>query len=67
MLVLTRKKGEKLMIGDNITVTVLNVKEGGRLVVLGIEAPKEIPIERENMRHGKRTEAVASGSSDEGQ
>lgn len=44
MLVLTRKSGEKIMIGDNITITVVAI-EGNR-VRIGLEAPQEIPITR---------------------
>ena len=47
MLVLTRKPGERIVIDDRITVTVLSV-EGNR-IRLGIEAPKEIPIMREEL------------------
>jgi carbon storage regulator len=44
MLVLTRKIGEALTIGQGIQVTVL--KQAGRHVSLGIEAPKDVPIQR---------------------
>lgn len=47
MLVLTRRVGESMMIGKNIRVTVLNVK--GNQVRLGIEAPKDIPVHREEI------------------
>jgi carbon storage regulator len=47
MLVLTRRIGEVFMIADNITVTVLNIK--GCQVYLGIDAPKEIPVHREEI------------------
>lgn len=46
MLILQRKIGESLMIGDNIKVTVVAVESGGR-VRLAIEAPRDIPILRE--------------------
>ncbi len=45
MLVLSRKRGEAIVIADNVRVTVLGV-EGGR-VKLGLSAPKEMPIHRE--------------------
>ena len=44
MLVLTRKPGEKLVIGNNITVTVLAVQ--GNHIRLGFEAPKHVNIKR---------------------
>ena len=47
MLVLSRKENQELIIGDNIVVRVLRV-EGGR-VRLGIEAPAEVPIRREEL------------------
>ncbi len=47
MLVLTRKAGQRLMIGDNIRVTVLDCK-GGRARI-GIEAPSDIPIVRDEL------------------
>ena len=47
MLVLTRKLGENIRIGDNVKVTVLELK-GGQ-VKLGIEAPPDIPIHREEI------------------
>ncbi len=45
MLILTRKKGESIAIGDNIQIQVLNVK-GGQ-VRIGIDAPREISVNRE--------------------
>jgi carbon storage regulator len=47
MLVLSRKENQQLIIGDNIIVRVVRV-EGGR-VRLGIEAPAEVPIRREEL------------------
>lgn len=44
MLVLSRRVGEVLMIGDNIKITVTDVS--GNQVKLGIEAPKDIPVHR---------------------
>lgn len=47
MLVLTRKKDEKIIIGNNIVVTVLNVEDGQ--VSLGIDAPEDVSIYREEI------------------
>jgi carbon storage regulator len=48
MLVLSRKLGEQIVIGDNVTVTVLEVR-GGR-VKLGVTGPAEVPIHREELQ-----------------
>lgn len=47
MLILTRRVGETLMIGDEITVTVLAVK--GNQIRLGVKAPQEVPVHREEI------------------
>ena len=47
MLLLTRRVGETIMIGDDVQVTVLGVK--GNQVRLGIAAPKETPVHREEI------------------
>ena len=50
MLVLSRKKGERILIGAGIEVTVLEVERGK--VKLGLTAPPEVAILREELRHG---------------
>ena len=47
MLILTRRVGETLMIGDDITVTVLAMK--GNQVRLGVEAPRDVTVHREEI------------------
>ncbi len=48
MLVLSRKAGERILIGDDIAVTVVRVAQG--IVRIGVEAPQELPIVREEIR-----------------
>ena len=47
MLILTRKSGEKLMVGDDVEITVLGVK--GNQVRVGVSAPKDIAVHREEV------------------
>ena len=47
MLILTRRVGETLMIGDDVTITVLGVK--GNQVRIGVNAPKEVALHREEI------------------
>lgn len=47
MLILTRRLGEKLIIGNNVVITVLGVS--GNQIRIGITAPKEVPVHREEI------------------
>ena len=47
MLILTRRVGESLMVGDDITITVLGVK--GNQVRIGVNAPKDVAVHREEI------------------
>ncbi len=58
MLVLSRKRGERIVIGDDITVTVLEVR--GDRVKLGFTAPAEVPIHRAEVQ-----QSIENGSHDQ--
>lgn len=64
MLTLTREVGEKIVIGEDIVITVVSVSENGR-VRLGIEAPRQVRIDRSEVLERVRKEnqeAAAAGS-----
>jgi carbon storage regulator len=61
MLILTRRVGETVMIGNEVTVTVLGVK--GNQVRIGVNAPKDVAVHREEIYERiKREEEQDSGS-----
>jgi len=73
MLVLSRKKNESIVINNDITIVVVEIR--GDKVRLGVEAPKEIPvhrrevydaIRRNEMRVGDKAEKDANGAGGEG-
>ncbi len=57
MLILTRRPGETLTIGDDITVTVLGIK--GCQIRLGVNAPKDVEVHREEIY--RRVQAAKAG------
>jgi len=73
MLILTRRVGETLMIGDEVTVTVLGVK--GNQVRVGVNAPKDVAVHREEIyeriqreQHGAQIgDTAAANDVDQGQ
>jgi carbon storage regulator len=58
VLILTRRIGELIRVGDNVTVTVMDIK--GQQVRLGIEAPKEIAVHRQEIYERIKCEAETS-------
>jgi carbon storage regulator len=56
VLILTRRVGETVMIGDEVTVTVLRVK--GNQVRLGVNAPKSVSVQREEIFHRIKREGA---------
>jgi carbon storage regulator len=61
MLVLSRKLGEKIFIGENICITVVDIDRGK--IRLGIEAPRDVPIYRQELLPLKGAEAPVPGTS----
>lgn len=64
MLILTRRVDESLVIGENITVTILSVK--GNQVRIGVDAPRDVTVHREELaqKHDSRDYKLSSGGDD---
>ena len=60
MLILTRRVGESVMIGDEVTVTVLGVK--GNQVRIGVTAPKSVSVHRQEIYERIRAEQADGGA-----
>ncbi|WP_274968608.1 carbon storage regulator CsrA [Succinimonas amylolytica] len=58
MLILTRRQGESIIVGDNVRITVISVK--GNQVRIGVEAPKTVSVQREEIAARKDQEAGAT-------
>ncbi len=64
MLILTRRVGETLMIGDEVSVTVLGVK--GNQVRIGVNAPREVSVHREEIYERIKQEQKQEGGEESG-
>ncbi len=61
MLVLSRRQDERIIIDDNIVITIVEIR--GDTVRLGIDAPRDIPVHREEVYHAiQRTKAEPMGT-----
>lgn len=61
MLVLSRKENESVVIDDTIVITVVEIR--GDTVRLGIEAPRQVPVDREEVHEAKRATSGGGGAS----
>ena len=62
MLIITRRAGQKVMLGDEITVHVMEIV--GNSVRIGVEAPKSLPVYREEIWAAVKEENQASAEAD---
>lgn len=60
MLILTRRVGETLMIGDEVQITILGIK--GNQVRVGVEAPRHVTVYREEIYHRIKAQAEAASA-----
>ena len=63
MLILTRRIGETLMVGDDVTITVLGVK--GNQVRIGVNAPKDVAVHREEIYERIQSEKADNDTENE--
>ena len=66
MLVLSRQKDERILIGDNITIMVVDIRDG-EVIRLGIEAPRDVAIHRQEVHdaiHRQQSELRGQGAID---
>ena len=64
MLILTRKLGESIQIGDDIRIKIIDVSRS--FVKVGIEAPRDVKVHREEIYERIREENILAGASDQG-
>lgn len=62
MLIITRRPGEKIVLGDDIVVTVMEIS--GQTVRVGIDAPKALPVYREEIWEAVKAENEAAASAE---
>lgn len=60
MLILTRRPGENIIIGDNVTISVLGIK--GNQIRIGIDAPANVSVDREEIHLRKKEENLSGNS-----
>ena len=65
MLVLSRKVNERILIGDDVVITVVDVQ--GQKIRIGIEAPKALPIVREELRRRETSYVLPVSIAEEGE
>jgi len=64
MLIITRRPGEKIVLGDDVVVTVMEIS--GQTARIGIDAPKAVPVYREEIWEAVKRENQAAASADPG-
>lgn len=65
MLIITRRPGEKIMLGDDVVIEVMEVS--GSSVRVGIQAPKSVPVYREEIWRSVKEENAAASAADPGE